>query len=279
MYSVYKGFSKEIYVLAFSKFIVSMGSFISPYLVIILKEKYYFDIATTGIIMTIVGVLYFPGSLLGGILGDKYNAKTNLFITQCLAGMSFIISIFFEGIILKISCICLSVFFSSMTYSLSDIVIINIADKNNFDKKKIFSLTYLFHNLGFSIGLYIGSLLLLKNINISFLGDGATTIISAILILFLVSYDINKKKEKVIEKENIPFLDFFKKNIWIILLLALFLSLKSYIYFQYKFSLPLFVNDSFGYNNGVLLYSKMILFNTFSVLFFTFYLYICKKYP
>lgn len=78
VFSQYKGFSKEIYTIAISKFVIALGNFIIPFLSFYLIAKQHVSESTAGIFVTIISLSYIPATILGGKIAAAKQQKNYL---------------------------------------------------------------------------------------------------------------------------------------------------------------------------------------------------------
>ena len=70
------GFPREIYALFFVRLVVSAGSFVYPFLAMMLTMKLGYDESKAGVFLSSVSVVSAAGLLLGGKLGDSPGPET-----------------------------------------------------------------------------------------------------------------------------------------------------------------------------------------------------------
>jgi MFS family permease len=147
------------------------------------------------------------------------------------------------------------------------------ASKPN-EREKVFSLSYLGHNLGFMFGAAIGGLLFNNYLNLAFFIDGTTTMLSTILIIIFVKVinvqDLEKHEKNEYEESegnDVKTLTVLRNRRSVFIQMIVF-TLGAFIYSQWSFALPLYLGDLFG-EEGPRLFGFISSFNGFIVIIFT----------
>lgn len=173
----YKGLSKEMYILFIVRIITAMGSnLIYPILVLFLTDKLGYSNSYAGFLYLILGIASIPGSILGGILSDKWSKKNTVFLFSVLGGVFFILAGVFNNyfyltpVIIILANVMNGVIMPANTAMVGDLT-------NSENRKTAFSLLYLGHNIGFAIGPAVGGLLFENHISLLFIGAGLTAFV------------------------------------------------------------------------------------------------------
>lgn len=272
VFTQYKGLSPSIYVIFIARVVTNMGAFIWPLLTMILSRKMGYSATTIAVVSTGVAVLFIPANIIGGKLADRYNKKKLIVIFDSISVVFFIICGFIEPGRLMTVCFIVAGLFAHMEGPAFDALIIEASKPK--EREAVFSLTYLGHNLGFMFGAAIGGLLFNNYLNLAFLIDGTTTMISTILIVLFVKVinvelmeEHEKNEYEDSEHEHISTVDVLKrrKSVWIQMLVF---TIGAFIYNQWSFALPLYLGDLFG-DEGPVLFGFISSFNGFVVIIFT----------
>ncbi len=264
--SLYAGLPRAIYILSIARAIASAGSFIFPMLTLILTQKMGFSVQNTGIIVFLSSVSYIPGSLIGGKLADTFGRKPVMVVAEFIAALALFTCGFFADSpyilpLIFIAFTCLGAFDPAYKAMLTDIATPDI-------RKAVFSLSYLGHNLGVAVGPLIAGMLFLNHADWMFWGDGLTTFVAIILIVFLVKEGLPQQatdgSDQLEESESGPLWPVLRKrpNLIIFTLAQLFLA---FSYAQLFFSLPLYFAELFG-DRGPVLYGWTMSINAAFVL-------------
>lgn len=177
----YKGLSKEMYILFIVRIINAMGNFIYPIMTLFLTKKLGYSTSYAGFILLISSIAYVPGSILGGILSDKWSRKNTVFLFSVLGGVFFILAgVFNNYFYLTPIIIILANAMNGVVQPANTAMVGDLTNGEN--RKTAFSLLYLGHNIGFAIGPAIGGLLFENHISLLFIGNGLISLLSANLI-------------------------------------------------------------------------------------------------
>jgi predicted MFS family arabinose efflux permease len=239
----FRGFSREIWILAIVTFINRAGVMVVPFLSKYLKENLHFTFHEVGWIMVGFGVGSVCGSWLGGKLSDKIGFYKIMLFSLFVSGIVLILLQFitsFWGLVFGLFVLML---IADMFRPAMFVAIGAYAKPEN--RTRALTLVRLAINLGFSAGPALGGLVIMS---IGYGGlfwiDGLTCIISIVIFGILV-----KEKKKFIdpETETVTIAEvnsvFQDKPFWIFLL-ACFIS--GVLFFQLFTTLPLYHHDQFG---------------------------------
>ncbi|MBD7913205.1 MULTISPECIES: MFS transporter [Clostridium] len=245
---IYLGLPGAVYILFFGKLINCIGAFISPLLSLILTQKIGMSVNESGFFVTMAMVIQAPCVIVGGKLVDKYGGKKVIGIFQGLSGILFMIC----GLInpsreLAILMIVASAI-SSISYPAYDSIVGDVTNLKN--RKASFSLIYMGLNIGFSVGPAIGGLLFQKHLELIFIGDGFTTLISAALIGIFIKGKHHKSNENTDEnsleaaEEGSVLSVLIKRPI--LLYYALAMLTYSFAYSQWGYAIPIHLEQLFN---------------------------------
>jgi predicted MFS family arabinose efflux permease len=156
----YKGFSKEVWILATITFINRAGTMVLPFLSKYLKENLGFSFAEVGWIMVCYGVGSMLGSWIGGKLTDKIGFYRIMIFSLLCSGFMFIMLQYittFLGLCIGMFLIMTvaDMFRPAMFVSLG-----TYAKPEN--RTRAFTLVRLSVNLGFAAGPALGGLIIMN---------------------------------------------------------------------------------------------------------------------
>lgn len=272
VFNQYRGLSKSAYVIFFARVITNMGAFIWPLLTLILSRKIGYSASTIALISLSIGLIYLPATIVGGKLADKFNRKKIIIIFDSLSIIFFLSCAFIKPSNLMTVLLALAGLFANIEAPAFEAL---IADSTKPDEReKVYSLSYLGHNLGFTVGAALAGLLFENYLSLAFIIDGLTTLTSTILIIIFVktlnTADLKEDEKNEYEdhkEENVTSFDVLKERKPILIQLFVFL-LGAFIYDQWSFTLPLYMEDLF-LEDGAKYFGLIASFNGFVVILFT----------
>jgi predicted MFS family arabinose efflux permease len=238
----FKGFRREIWILALITFINRAGTMVLPFLSKYLKENLHFTYGEVGWIMVSFGIGSMLGSWLGGKLSDKIGFYKIMVFSLFTSGVLFFILQYitsFWGLCIGIFTIMsiADMFRPAMYVSLG-------AYAKPENRTKALTLVRLAVNLGYAAGPAMGGLIIM---GIGYKGlfwiDGSSCILAILIFVLLV-----KEKKKPVQQDThsseIEITSVFKDKIfWIFLLLSFVTAM---LFFQLFTTLPLYHHDRFG---------------------------------
>jgi predicted MFS family arabinose efflux permease len=239
----FKGFSREIWILAIITFINRAGTMVLPFLSKYLKEDLHYSYGEVGWIMVSFGIGSMLGSWLGGKLSDKIGFYKVMIFSLFTSGLLFFVLQFitsFWGLCFGMFSIMTiaDMFRPAMFVSLG-------AYAKPENRTRALTLVRLAVNLGFAAGPALGGLIIMgigyKGL---FWADGATCIASILIFWLLVK---EKTKSVYIDKEHpgeiLTHSVFKDKPFWIFLFTSFITAM---IFFQIFTTLPLYHHDRYG---------------------------------
>lgn len=193
----FRGFTREVWILAIITFINRAGTMVFPFLSKYLKEDLHFTYSQVGWIMVCFGSGSMLGSWIGGKLSDKIGFYKVMIFSMITSGLSFFVIqqvTTFPGLCIAMFSIMViaDMFRPAMFVSLG-----TYAKPEN--RTRAFTLVRLAINFGFMAGPALGGLIIL---GIGYKGlfwtDGASCIISILIFALLV-----KEKKKVKTEDSV----------------------------------------------------------------------------
>jgi len=239
----FRGFSREVWILAIITFINRAGTMVLPFLSKYLKEDLGYSYSQVGWIMVCFGLGSMLGSFLGGKLSDKIGFYRIMVFSLFTSGLLFFVIQYvntFWGLCFGMFAIMsvADMFRPAMFVSLG-----TYAKPEN--RARAFTLVRLAVNLGFAAGPALGGLIIM---NIGYRGlfwiDGASCIISILIFAILVK---EKKKSAFLDKEHpgeLLVASVFKDKIFWLFLFVCFAT--AMIFFQIFSTLPLYHHEKYG---------------------------------
>ena len=239
----FKGFRREVWILAIVTFINRAGTMVLPFLSKYLKEDLNFSYSEVGWIMVCFGLGSMLGSWLGGKLTDKIGFYKIMIFSLFTSGLAF----FALQFITSFWGLCLGMF---LIMSIADmfrpamfVSLTAYAKPEN--RTRALTLVRLAVNLGFAAGPALGGLIIMGiGYQGLFWADGATCIVSILIFALLV-----KEKKKPVDAnqsllEKVAVVSVFKDKIFWIFLFVCFVT--AMIFFQIFTTLPLYHHEQYG---------------------------------
>ena len=266
---------RPIWALAGARLVNAAGSFVFPFLTLLLTDRIGFDAETAGRIIMISTVMFVPGSLIGGALADRIGRKRLLIGAQGLAALCLGLIGFMPMDQNVVWLILAQQFFTGLMMPASSAATYDLTEPGN--RKAAFSLLYLSWNLGFAIGPLLAGYLYESHARWLFLGDAGTTFLSLLFIVFLLpetrpaadspllaASGIHASNESPREGSAIRLL--LQRPI--LLMFVAIMAVPWFIYGQHSFTLPLFAKELFP-ARGAFLYGKIMSLNAILVVLLT----------
>ncbi len=274
----YKDLPREMYVLFFIRIINAVGNFVYPFLTLILTEKMNYSPFETGIIMLITSVIYVPASILGGILADRWKYKSTFMLFSGFTGILFLICGFLLNSRIMIIFLILANVSDGISQPSNTAMVSNFT--NNENRSTAFSLLYLGHNIGLSVGQLVGGTIFNNYTKYLFIGNAATIFLCVILIKFLVKegteynntesdidIGVNTEETNIDKNDNKGLFKIIIENKKLIFF-SLNSMLLAFIFAQENFTLPLHVSDIFK-ENGAKYFGMLTSINSVTVILLT----------
>lgn len=237
----FRGFSREIWILAAVTFINRAGTMVLPFLSKYLKEDLQFSYSQVSWIMVAFGLGSMLGSWLGGKLSDKIGFYKIMIFSLFTSG----VSLFFVQYITSFWSLCIAMFvlmtIADMFRPAMFVSLGAYAKPEN--RTRALTLVRLAVNLGFAAGPGLGGLIIMgMGYSGLFWVDGASCIISISIFALLV-----KEKKKTVHEDkmesSVDLKSVFHDRIFWVFLFVSFIT--AVIFFQLFTTLPLYHKEKF----------------------------------
>ena len=238
----FKGFSREIWILAIVTFINRAGTMVLPFLSKYLNEDLKFNLNDVSWIMVSFGL----GSMLGSWLGGKLSDKIGFYKIMVFSLFTSGVSLFLIQYITSFWGLCIAMFvlmtIADMFRPAMFVSLGAYAKPEN--RTRALTLVRLAVNLGFAAGPALGGLIIM---GIGYKGlfwiDGASCIVSILIFAALV-----KEKKKVTYGDKIEISSdvksvFHDRIFWVFLFVSFITAM---IFFQLFTTLPIYHFKKFG---------------------------------
>ncbi len=245
MLEKYKKLSREVYVIALSKLVASLGAFIWPLFTIIMRSKTDMSEETLTLLMTVMVFINIVASVTGGLLSDKLGRKIIIVIFELLAMASYLLIIFFPVGMTTAVLLIIGMTFFSVSWPAHDALIANVTKTE--EREVAYGLGYMATNLGIVVGPTIGGLLVKDHFTLFIIIDVLTTFLGWSLLVFLVKEPtLDKKKENILEEATSKSMISIIGERPVIFFYGLLLLLTAIIYGQMDFTLQLYFESLFS---------------------------------
>jgi predicted MFS family arabinose efflux permease len=220
--NAYSGLSPSTWWLSFIMLVNRSGTMVLPFMTIYLTASKGYSIGMAGVVMALFGLGAVTGAFLGGKLTDRIGFYPVQLITLLGGGVLFMIL----GQMQAFPLICLFTYLLSLVneaFRPANSTAIVAYSKDN-TRTRSYALHRLAINLGWAVGSALGGVLAARSYTLLFWVDGATNIIAALLLVYLLrpSKQVKPaaKKETVKDPLHSAYRD--KIYLWFILLTILF---------------------------------------------------------
>ena len=248
----------KIHIILLSTVVNRVGDFVGPFLSLLLSQKMGFTPAQTGFAVSLNAASSMVGPLIGGKLTDIFGSKRTRVLFQMLHAFSFFSAAFIKNGIILISILAIAAFFAGMSAPSSSTMIMENTQEQH--RKSAYSLLYISINIGFSVAPLLAGLLYYRNPSLIFIGDAATSVVSALLIAIFVPKSTTNQSSKSSSKSNdISTFRILAQNQGIVAILAV-IALNFIAFSQTSYALPLTAQKVLG-EFGPGAYSHMLTFN------------------
>jgi predicted MFS family arabinose efflux permease len=249
----FKGFTREIWILAIITFINRAGTMVLPFLSKYLKEDLHFTYSQVGWVMVCFGAGSMIGSWLGGKLSDKIGFYKIMVFSLFTTGVLF----FFLQYVTSFYGLCIAMFsimiIADMFRPAMFVSLAAYAKPEN--RTRALTLVRLAVNLGFAAGPALGGLII---IGIGYKGlfwaDGTTCILSILIFSLLVKEKKKPEAAASLAEKQVPVRSAFKDIPFLLFLFCSFTT--AMVFFQLFTTLPLYHKEWYGlteFHTGLLM--------------------------
>lgn len=268
----YMGLPKEVYVIFVSRIVNAIGCFVGPFLTLILTKKIGLSSDVAGFYMSAAGLLYMPASIIGGKLSDTLGRRKVIVICDAMAIAIYFICGFVQPSLTMVYLIILAGTCMSAAGPAHDSLMADLTTPEN--RNGAYALSYMGWNLGFSIGPLLAGMLFENHLNLIFIGDAITALLSLILIICFVKETIDKTKHDISDESRIMERRESGSIIGVLLrrpallIFAIVILGYNFTYAQWGFMMPMHSGQNFG-SMGATYYGYMASFNGIVVITLT----------
>jgi MFS family permease len=267
----------DIYALFGVRLVVSAGSFVGPFLTMMLTMKLGYDEARAGVFMSIVSILSALGLVVGGKLGDKFNRPRVLRTLQATTALAYIACGLMGFTAATPFVIAFAMGVLNGTWPIINAIVADVAPADR--RKESFSLLYWGNNIGFSIGPLIAGLLFTAAPRVLFFGNAVVLMAAAgIVTVFVRGAETPETASEAAAPTGTETVavgmgasstwSVFKANP-VLMLYAAGSILTAFVYNQHTFALPIFLKDALGTEAGPKAYGIVMMTNGLTVVALT----------
>gem|GEM_PF-1578014 len=254
-FNQYKGLSKQVYLICFSRTLLGLGSMSNTLMPLHLRSLLGFDQVSIGLIVSTSSLMALFATLTGGRLADRIGRKKTCLISAIGACTSYLLSFFFCRHRIMALLMITNQTFLNLAYPAFNGM---LGDRVKYTKLQVeaFSLLYLCSNIGFAIGPSIGGLLYYNHLELIFLLQFALTALAMTFFQLTTEeiYDPVLAREKAKEEmqmsgqtRDVSIIDIFRKNT-ALPVLFLTMAIVTMCYQMINFMLTMQMSDYFGDN-------------------------------
>ncbi|MDP4088297.1 MAG: MFS transporter [Bacillota bacterium] len=274
----YKGLPGSVYIIFVARVVNCLGNFVYPFMTLLLTAKVGMSEKQAGFFLLAGYLVGIPGSILGGKITDIIGRKKIMLLSMTLSALCLVPCAFFvlstEYIKLVPYLLIAAGLFNSIGGPAGGAMMNDLTSPLN--RQAAFSLLYLGINFGTALGSVIAGFLFRNHMQLLFLGDAATTIGAAALLLLYVKETKPAKEELKARLKGREGEEAEKGGVLAALLrrpaliiFSLVNSMYSFMYAQTNFSMPLQSTALFGQELGPRYFGTFNLVNCLMVIFFT----------
>jgi MFS family permease len=259
----------DMYALFAVRLVVSAGSFVGPFLAMMLTLRLGYDEARAGVFMSAVSVVSALGLFVGGKLGDRFNRSMVLRSLQLITAVAYGACGLIGFRPATPFVIAFAMGTLNGTWPIINALVADLAPPDR--RKEAFSLLYWGNNIGFSIGPLVAGMLFVSAPRALFFGNALALVVALSIVTFFVrdtDRSLPPLKTAATAMPAASTLSVFRANP-ILSLYAAGAVLGAFVYGQQSFALPVFLNGAFGVEGGPKAYGTVMMVNGVTVVTMT----------
>lgn len=276
----------DVFALSAVRLIVSAGSFVGPFLAMMLTMKLGYNEAQAGVFMSAVSVVSAIGLVFGGKLGDSFGRPRVLRTLQALTALLLLTCAALGFSAATPFVIALAMGALSGSWPVMNALVADVTPPSR--RKEAFSLMYWANNIGFSVGPLVAGFLFNQAPRLLFVGNAFALLVAAVVVSLWIkglpytgahaeshvesetqpATSAASAQAKAPGKKALSTLTVLAANpiLW---MYALASVLTAFIYNQHTFALPVFLKDILGQDAGPKAYGMVMSANGLTVVAFT----------
>jgi MFS family permease len=179
-----RGLPPTVRILVAGTFINKLGSFIIPFLTIVLKREFGLSGTEVGALVMAYGAGSLVSILCGGVLTDRLGRRVTLLLSLFGSGTAAVLLGFSPSIKVFATLLILFGFVADLYRPAATAIIADLLPSSQ--RAVGFAALRMAVNLGFAVGMTLGGLLAEWSWRMLFVGDGLTTTLYGVLVYFFI---------------------------------------------------------------------------------------------
>ena len=240
-----------------------------PLLALLLTDRLSMSRGKAGLYVSLVSLMFLPGSLIGGKLADHLGRKRVLSVAWLLGLLSLIPCAFLGASPWVAWLLILNALFFGITDPCLSAMVADLTNPGN--RARVYALLYLGNNIGFALGPMLAGLLYRHYLPMVFLGDAATGLLALLLIIVYIRETMpgsaSLEADGSLPAAEAPVGGGAVRVLLlrpVMILFALVTAVLTFAYVQHAFSLPLQMQEIFG-ETGPQLFGVLMSVNALTV--------------
>lgn len=257
--------SHGVWIYFFVCILLSIGSGILPFLLLLLNSEFRFSTSDNGMIFCIIMVLLIPACIIGGKFANKHNKKNIIIIFRLFYAMCLLLYTCTDIIIIKLILLSSAFIFIGISNpALNSFVLDMVSEEQS---RKAYSLVFMGQNIGSIIGPLITGYLFNKALFL-FKIYSLFSVLACLIFLLFITYKFDKQnKIEHLLKDQLTKKKFRGINHITFFILLSFIGFE-FCYAQQSFSLPIEMNNIFEII-GARYYGYIVSYNSVLILILT----------
>ena len=184
LFSQYRGFRKELYILVWGRVVTNMGALIWPMLTLILTNKLGFSPSHASTLILLVGFFMVPATLIGGRLADRMDKRKLIVSCDLITVAGYLACGLLPMTWFSVVCFSVAGVFAQLEWPSFDALVANLSTPE--ERERAYSFNNLGSNLGLVLAPILGGLLFENHLDLAFIISGLATFSSTVLIFLFV---------------------------------------------------------------------------------------------
>ncbi len=198
----FKGYDHRVWVLFTSRLIDGIGfSIVGPFLALFMYQGLGVPMVVVGLVLLISGIAGAVGSLVGGLMADRYGRLGVMTYSMMLRCVTFLLLAalvaYWPDLPAVALVLSLSMFFGGVFDPANNAMVADVVEPAR--RLEAYGLLRVAWNLGFAFGPMIGGILLVFSYSVTFLVSALISLVAGLIVAFMLteSYQPGPAREKV----------------------------------------------------------------------------------